>query len=85
MRIKHYKLIKGVQAAAIKGIQEGTIKVAASDLLKSMEQEQGMVTIDMSNRPASQEQITPQTFISLLQEAKREEEEKARRSRDGDK
>lgn len=80
MRDRHIKITKAIQAAVINEIRNGTLKLTAGDGLKSMEHEARLLlpenyTTQINNN------ISPESFISLLEEAKKEDANRTRGSK----
>jgi transposase-like protein len=77
MRDRHIKIAKAIQAAVINEIRSGTLKLTATDGLKSMEHEARLLTPENYTTQINNN-ISPESFISLLEEAKREDASKQR-------
>jgi hypothetical protein len=79
MRERHIKITKAIQAAVINQLREGGLKLNAGDALKALEHEARLLmpenyTTQINNN------ISPESFIDLLQEAKKEDANRTRGS-----
>jgi len=72
MKERHIKITKAIQAAVINQIREGKLKLTATDGLKALEHEARLLMPENYSTQINNN-ISPESFINLLQEAKAEE------------
>jgi len=79
MRDRHIKITKAIQAAVINQLREGELKLTAGDALKALEHEARLLTPENFTTQINNN-ISPESFIDLLQSAKKEEQNAKRQS-----